>query len=122
MTRPKTRSPGKTLVSLTLTSRICGGESGATRTGWLGGGGTIALGGFAVGDALGAAVAAEGGATGAVGPTLGTADGRRSDAEREDGAADGALTVAVGCGPVDCNGWLQPEITRRAAPVKAARA
>ena len=96
-TRPKTRSPGWTVVSLTATSRICGAEFGATRGTFLETGGIKALLRFGTdGDGLGEAdVAAGVGVADAVGAT---------------GAVEAAGRAGATAGPgfAGRDGWLQP--------------
>lgn|SRR5579862_5112402 len=113
-TRPKTRSPGWTLVSLTATSRICGAALGARRSTCLDGPTWASPAGVGTGDALGATV----GEADGVGPPLSAPDARRDDPGLAEAA--GGFSAAVGCGPVERTGWLQPQ-TSRPIPTHAAR-
>ena len=109
-TLPKTRSPGWTVVSLTVTERISGAASGARR-GTFGGTGVGVWVGSAVAEAAGDGEGdTEGDAEGdglAVGPgavTLGPGCGGTCAGARVARAAGDALAAAAG----DCAGAVEP--------------
>lgn len=112
MTRPKTRSPGWTVVSLTAMRRICGAASEASFGTFFGGGGNNALRFLGVSEAT-----VEGVSTGAVEIGVTVTLGRCVGAGGEVGgtvgaAADGAL--------VGWAAWLQPENTSDATEIQPA--